>query len=58
MLNKVNRSDLGPIDQSFDIFFPVVSLTKTDKTYIIQKGIKQYHVCGKDKRDRESRCFW
>ena len=31
MLKKVNRSDLGPIDQSFDIFGPVVSLTNTDK---------------------------
>ena len=31
MLNKVNRSDLGLIDQSFDIFGPVVRLTNTDE---------------------------
>ena len=31
MLKKVNRSDLGLIDQNFDIFGPVVSLTNTDK---------------------------
>ena len=31
MLKKVNRSDLGSIDQSFDIFGPVVRLTNTDK---------------------------
>ena len=31
MLKKVNRSDLGPIDQSFYIFGPVVRLTNTDK---------------------------
>ena len=31
MLKKVNRSDLGPIDQSFDIFGPVVRLTNSDK---------------------------
>ena len=31
MLKKVNRSDLGPTDQSFYIFDPVVSLTNTDK---------------------------
>ena len=31
MLKKVNRSDLGPIDHSFDIFGPVVRLTNTDK---------------------------
>ena len=31
MLKKVNLSDLGPIDQSFDIFGPVVRLTNSDK---------------------------
>ena len=31
MLKKVNRSDLGPINHSFDIFGPVVRLTYTDK---------------------------
>ena len=31
MLKKVNRSDLSPIDHSFDIFGPVVRLTNTDK---------------------------
>ena len=31
MLKKVNRSDLGPMDHSFDIFGPVVRLTNTDK---------------------------
>ena len=31
MLKKVNRSDLGSIDHSFDIFGPVVRLTNTDK---------------------------
>ena len=30
MLKKLNRSDLGPIDQSFDIFGPFVRLTNTD----------------------------
>ena len=31
MLKKVNRSDLGPIDHSFDIYGPDVRLTNTDK---------------------------
>ena len=31
MLKKVNRSDLGPIVHSFDIFGPVVSLTNKGK---------------------------
>ena len=31
MLKKVNRSDLGPIEQSFDIFGPAVCLTNTEK---------------------------
>ena len=30
ILKKVNRSDLGPIDHSFDIFDPVVRLTNTE----------------------------
>ena len=31
MLKKVNRSELGHIDQSFDIICPVVSISNTDK---------------------------
>ena len=57
MLKKVNRSDLGPIDQCFDIFGPLCAS-------LIQINIhntKIYHTIPcmwQSKRDREVRCFW
>ena len=46
MLKKVNRSDLGPIDHSFELFGPVVRLTNTDKH---TKTCINHHVCDKEK---------